>query len=65
MTSRQDNTMHKRQDDMTSRQDDMTNSITESRPIETFASYSKCKFVCQSNFFYYLWVEIGETSLLF
>ena len=38
MTSRQDNTMHKRQDDMTSRQDDMTNSITESRPIETFAS---------------------------
>ena len=38
MTSRQDNTMHKRQDDMTSRQDDMTNSITESPPIETFAS---------------------------
>ena len=38
MTSRQDNTMHKRQDDMTSRQDDMTNSIMESRPIETFAS---------------------------
>ena len=46
MTSRQDNTMHKRQDHMTSRQDDMTNSIMESRPIETFAS--KCKFVCQS-----------------
>ena len=38
MTSRQHNTMHKQQDDMTSRQDDMTNSITESRPIETFAS---------------------------
>ena len=35
MTSRQDNTMHKQQDDMMSRQDDMTNSITESWPIET------------------------------
>ena len=35
MTSRQDNTMHKRQDDTTSRQDDMTSSIMESRPIET------------------------------
>ena len=52
MTSRQDNTMHKRQDDMTSRQDDMTNSIMESRPIETFAS--KFKFFCQSDLSYYL-----------